>query len=194
MTIAPATQHRMILAAPRPAMDPSDAAAHWIERHGDVVRGLPHICGYVQDRPLASWSDRTGYIVCTESWWPSRETEAEAFGSDHYRDVVGVDEARFMDRETSWTSVVADVEILRDGPRGALRVLAFGAPTVTAGEVPGTGLAEILHLRRVPPDGTVPEVLSVWFDDPAEADALAEALGGLAFVTRPTVIIKPPGW
>jgi EthD domain len=192
--VTPETQHRIILAAPRPDLSARDAWTHWTQHHGDAVRGLPNVVGYIQDRVLELWWERTGLIVCTESWFTSRDGEAEAFASDHYRDVVGVDEARFMDRERAWTSVVRNTEVLRDGPRSRFRVLAFGTSATTPDDIPKSGRIELLHLRRSPP-GREPRVaLSAWTDDEEAATALAEHVDGLAFVATPKAIVAPPDW
>ena len=182
-------QHRMHLGPPRPKMPMDAAQRHWRERHGDVVRELPGLCGYVQNRPLKHWWARIPYIVCAESWFESRDAETAAFTGPYYRDVVAADEARFIVRESAWSSPVAEVEVVQDAPRETLRVLAFGG----SADVPaGPSRCEILHLRKQPPGVASPGVVSMWTDDADVAEALAGRLGGLAFVTAPVAVVPPP--
>jgi hypothetical protein len=191
-----ACQHRILLGARRPGVDPQACARHWHDAHPLVVRDIPHIAGYVQNRPLTGQAQNAGFSVCAESWFPSRELERAGYASAHYRDVVAPDEERFIDRAASWNSAVVGVEVLREGARRCLRVLAFGAE-------PGQLLAadcatrvEILHLHRAPPGQRRALALSAWLRDVDAARGLAARLSGLTLVTAPVAPLDPPepGW
>jgi uncharacterized protein (TIGR02118 family) len=186
-------QHRVHLGPPRPGAAIEDAQRHWHERHPRLVRELPGLCGYVQNRPLPTWWHRLPYIVCAETWFASRTAEAEALAGEHYRNVVVPDEARILLREHAWSSPVTRVEVVQDGPRTALRMLAFGGSRERLAAATPAGRIEVLHLRRPPTPDLAPEVLSVWSEDELVAGELAGAVGGVAFVSAPVALVAPPG-
>jgi uncharacterized protein (TIGR02118 family) len=185
-------QHRMHLGPPRPGAALEEAQRHWREHHPLVVKDLPGLRGYVQNRLLRTWWRRLPYFVCAESWFASREAEAEALSGRHYREVVAPDEARILERERAWSSPVSALELLRDGPRAPLRVLAFGGSAERLAGTETASRAEVLYVRKPPPGVAAPHVVSAWVDDAALADELASALGGLAFVCAPVAVVAPP--
>jgi hypothetical protein len=149
----------------------------------------------VQDRPLEAWWGRIPFVVCAESWFDSRDDEATAFGSAHYRSTVIPDEERIIARDRAWSTPVTGVDLLRDGERRALRVLSFGGRPEALAAATTVARAEVLHLHRPPPAVAEPVVLSAWTDDEAVAAGLADRLGGLAFVATPFAVLAPgPGW
>jgi hypothetical protein len=172
------------------------AHRHWREQHAQIVPDIAGINGYVQNRPLPEWWERVPVLVCAESWFPSPDAEKAAYASEYYGDVIVPDEERFIARDRAWHSLISGGDLLVDGPRASLRVLGFGSGPRAAGELGGWDRVEILHLRRDPPDGGEPLLLSAWTDDSERASALASGLEGVAFVTAPEVIVEPPddGW
>lgn len=190
-------QHRIYLGRPHTGADCADlerAGWHWRHRHSRVVRDMPLLNGYVQNRPLEEWWGRMPFLVCAETWFASREDEHASYASDYYRDVIAVDERNVIPPEGAWNSSVERIEELRPGERAAFRVLGFGQ------ELPGeVGDAftrvELLHVRRPTPDGA-PHVFSAWTDDRDAAVALARGLDGLAFACEAAAIVVPDvdGW
>jgi len=185
------TQHRIYLGGPHPTLAAADAHRHWHERHSRIAPGLPRLRGYVQNRPLQEWWGVFPYTTCAESWYGSREAEVESYSSAYYRDVVVVDEARFIDRDASWTSPVTRTELVRPGPRTSRRVLAFGALPEDAAACAAPGRLELLHLHRAPPGESSPVILSFWTDDAESARAAVAGVTGTACVVRPVAIVEP---
>jgi hypothetical protein len=95
-----------------PSLTQAQFMAHWIERHGPLVREVGPALGYrryVQDHPLASpaldayassrdWRTPPSGGV-TEVWWDSRESQLAAFASEEGRRasaLMAEDEPRFV--------------------------------------------------------------------------------------------------
>jgi hypothetical protein len=190
-------QHRFYLGPCRPGGDPTVAHRYWRECHRQTVGGTDYLLGYVQNRPLASWWDRIPYLVCAETWFATREDEAAFYAAEYFSTVIVPDEHRIIDRAASWNAAVVAAEILRDGARGPWRAMAFGGDREELDAAgPEFTHVEALQLRRPVRDGDEPVLLSAWTADRDAADALAVALGGVAFVANPVPVVGPPapGW
>lgn len=194
---ADALQHRIYLGPCRPGGDPREAHRYWRESHRQTVRGTDHLLGYVQNRPLAAWWDRVPFLVCAETWFATRADEAAFYEADYFFKVIVPDEERIIDRDASWNSAVAGVDVLTDGDRATWRVMSFGGPRERFDDaLAGFSRAEVLQLRRPVPGQGDPHVLSAWTDDAGAAADLAGRLGGLTFVANPVPVVAPPvrGW
>src|ERR1035437_3718160 len=146
-------QHRVYLGPCRAGGDPAVAHRYWRECHCQTVRGTDFLTGYVQNRPLAEWWDRVPFLVCAETWFSTRGHEAAFYDAEYFATVIVPDERRIIDRDTSWSSSVARVEVLRDGDRATWRVLSFGAARSGLDAVPAAfSRTELLNLRRPVPD------------------------------------------
>lgn len=190
------SQHRIYLGRGHAGADPAAAHEHWRARHSKVVRArMPHLGGYVQDRPLERYWTSLPFLVCAETWFADRDDEQAAYASDAFRDEVAVDELNVITPERAWNAAVREIETLREGPRSRYRVLGFGR-AIDADAHPAFGLVERLHLRRPTPDDGAPVIASAWTDDRDAALHLADELGGLTMVVEPVAIVVPDvaGW
>lgn len=191
MSVAP-LRHRIFLAPGRPGVAPADVHGHWCEHHAGLMRGLPHLLGYVQNRPLASWWAQLGYAACSELWFADRERERAAFDSPWYREQITRDELRTFARDDAWSAVVTAVEPLAEGPAAGFRALAFGgAVELLDGTLPGSRV-DLLRLARPAPGTVAPVVVSAWCAQEAQARFLAQRLGGIAFVAEAAPVVVPP--
>ena len=189
-------QHRIFLAPARPAVSWAEAQAHWRGHHAAIMVELPGLAGYVQNRPTEEWWTQLPYLACAETWFGSRDAEAEAWASDWYRERIAVDEERMFARDHAWSSPVTEVQTLHEGATGRYRTLAFGATPDRLQGVIFDGRAELLALLRPPPVPGEQNVISVWTDHGELARRLAVLLGGLAFVCEPASPLPPnvPPW
>lgn len=183
-------QHRFYVGPIQAGLSPKEAGEYWYHRHSQIVPGLPRLGGYVQNRPLPPWRERIPLLACAETWYHSREDEQFSYASDYYRDTIVPDEERFIDRSSSWTSAVASVEVLKDGPPGGLRVIGIGADPAVLGETLADERVEAIRLLR-PPTPAESTVVAVWTNERDRADQLANTLGGLAFVSESVAIVTP---
>jgi hypothetical protein len=170
-------QHRIIVVDALASLSPADAQRHWRERHPAVYLPVPHLLGYVQNRPLEEeWARLGTRSICSETWFADHAAERASFASAYYRETVMPDENAFLDRESAWMG-----RILEEPPwpaeRPRYRVLAFGA------ELPG---ADVLRIDREPAT-----VSSLWVDDRERALALARAVSAYAFAAEPAVFRLP---
>lgn len=187
-------QHRIYLGPPRPGLAMDDIQRHWIEKHSEIVKDMPRLGGYVQNRPVAGSLRESPFAVCAETWFASRGDERASFGSEYFRDVISPDERdHLIDQEASWNSAVERTELLVEGDRSAVRLLVFGADRWAGPSSPQAGRIEVLRLRRSAPFDAGPAVLSAWFDDEAEAERIRGRYDRLALVTRPAAVVAPPG-
>jgi hypothetical protein len=97
---------------PHPSLTLAQFQAHWIDRHGPLVREVGPALGYrryVQDHPLASpaldaYTHNRGWRTppaggVTEVWWDSRENQLAAFASEEGQrasTLMAEDEPRFV--------------------------------------------------------------------------------------------------
>ncbi|HEX5193223.1 MAG TPA: EthD domain-containing protein [Solirubrobacteraceae bacterium] len=189
-------QHRIFLAPAKPAVSWAEAQAHWRTHHARVMIELPGLLGYVQNCPAEEWWTQLPYLACAETWFGSRESEAEGYASSWYREQIAVDEERMFGRDDAWSSPVIDVQTVREGDTGRYRTLAFGAAPERLDGVIFDGRAEALRLLRHPPVFGERTVVSVWTEHAPLARRLAVLLGGLAFVSEPAAPLPPdePPW
>ena len=190
--MSPALQHRIFLAPAKPAISWAEAQAHWRTNHEAIMLPLPGLVGYVQNRPTEEWWIHLPYLACSETWFPSRESETAAYASAWYRERIAVDEARMFGRDDAWNSPVLGVETVQEGMTGRYRTLAFGAAARSLHGILFDGRAEVLSLLRAAPGGGEASIVSVWTDHLAVARHLALRLGGLAFVCEPAASMPPP--
>jgi hypothetical protein len=132
----PSRQHRFMVGPVRPGRTTADASEHWHSRHSKIVPGLPHLRGYVQNRPLSPWREQIPLLACAETWYETRDDEQESYASDYYRETIIPDEERFIDRSSSWTSVVEATEVREDERAGRLRVIAIGGDLAVLDRAP----------------------------------------------------------
>jgi hypothetical protein len=170
-------QHRIFLAPIGSGVSWAEAQAHWRSHHETIMLGLPHLLGYVQNRPTEDWWIHLPYLACSETWFADRERETAAYATDWYREQIAVDEGRMFGRDDAWSSPVLATETLHEGMTGRYRTLAFGADPAHLDAILFDGRAEVLRLHRAPPGG----------------GELALRLGGLAFVCEPAASM-PPAW
>jgi hypothetical protein len=189
---APELQHRIFLAPARPMVAVADAHAHWRTHHGRLMLELPHLAGYVQNRPLTEWWPHLGFLACAETWFADREAEKAAYASEWYRDEITPDELRMFARDAAWSSPVTGIEELHAGPPARLRVLAFGGAAANLDGIVVDDRVERLRLARAAPGTAGPVVVSAYTDDAAKARHIALRLGGLVFVAEATAIVAPP--
>lgn len=189
-------QHRVFLAPARPAVSWAEAQAHWRTHHAQIMIELPGLLGYIQNRPTEEWWSQLPYLACAETWFESREAEAEAYASSWYREQIAVDEERMFAREHAWSSPVTEVRTLHEGDTGRYRTLAFGAAPERLDGAMFDGRAELLRLLRKPPVAGERTVVSVWTEHAPLARRLAVLLGGVAFVAEPAAPLLPgePPW
>jgi hypothetical protein len=97
---------------PHPSLTLAQFQAHWLDRHGPLVREAGPALGYrryVQDHPLASsaldaYARSRGWRIppaggVTEVWWDSRENQLAAFASAEGQkasSLMAEDEPRFV--------------------------------------------------------------------------------------------------
>ncbi|MGV9868436.1 EthD domain-containing protein [Rhodococcus koreensis] len=188
-------QHRLILLVPNPDNFDSldDFHQHWNVRHADYVLPVPHVVGYVQNRPVDRAWHWERFHACAELFFDSADGERQAWDSEPWRTGLAPDESYLLDIERGWSSVVQSTVRVRMGFTEGLRVLAFGGDP---DKIPdGGGAVSILQLEDTPPiPGGRGRVLSVFTTDRAEADAVAAAVGGVALVADAARIIDPPDW
>jgi hypothetical protein len=184
-------QHRIFLAPALPGISWAQAQAHWRTNHETIMLELPHLLGYVQNRPTEEWWIHLPYLACSETWFADREREAAAYATDWYREQIAVDETRMFGRDDAWSSAVTSVQTLREGMTGRYRTLAFGADPARLDTLLLDGRAEVLHLHRAPPGGGEKTVVAYWTDHAPLARHVAQHLGGLAFVCEPAASMPP---
>jgi hypothetical protein len=166
--------HRIFVVPGAPRVGSEVIRRQWTGGHPELFTRTPGLAGYVQNRPLPEEWHRLGVFVCAETWFADRQAERAAYASDHYREVVAADEARFLDRDAVWSARVAGPVSLER--RSRYRVLVFGdGPLTLSRPAPGGGHG--LDVR--------------WFDDRAAALDHAAAAPGLAIATEPAVFPIP---
>ena len=180
MTHDVSVRHRIFLVPLLDAVSAEAARDHWWHRHGTLFCQVPGLAGYRQNRPTdASWTRHR--LVCSETWFPSREAERGAFLGDYYTDVVIPDESSFVARDRGWVALLRSEDPADAvGSRAAYRTLLFG----WAGDAVPDG-ASVLTVDRAGPSGGPAALLSYWTDDPAEADRVAALPCDVALVCRP---------
>ena len=185
--------HKKIFLVPfLPEVPVVEGRRMWQEEHGPIWLRTPHLRGYVQNRLIPEWWDRAPALACAEDYFDSREAEQQMLETDYYRDQVRPDEERMFRRSGAWVSTVTEEELLRDGTRSALRVLAFGAPRPAEEDLADAGRVELMHVRKAPPLCVHAHVVSAWADDLDHAERLSRSLGGFALVVAPEPLMAPP--
>ena len=126
MTPDASARHRIFLVPLLDAVSAEAARDHWWHRHGTLFCQVPGLAGYRQNRPTdASWTRHR--LVCSETWFPSREAERGAFLGDYYTDVVIPDESSFVARDRGWVALLRSEDPADAvGSRAAYRTLLFG--------------------------------------------------------------------
>lgn len=185
-------QHRIFLAPLRPGLPHAEAHGHWCSNHGRLMLDLPHLRGYVQNQPLPRWWPHLGYLACSETWFSDRQSEAEAYASDWYKQAVTPDEQLMFAREQAWSSAIASTSLVSEGSREGFRVIAFGGDEANLSQTLIEGRLEVMRLARPAPGFERSDLVSVYCEDEAKADRIAARLGGLTFVARPVVFVQPP--
>ncbi len=187
-----ASQHRIYLGRPHSGADPVPAHRHWRHRHSRVVReSMPHLAGYVQNRPMERYWGRLPYLACAETWFAGRDDERAAYASAAFRDVVAVDERHVITPDDAWNSSVERVEVVRPGQRGGFRVLGFGHAAPADADA-AFARVETLRLRAATPGDGAALIASLWTADREAAIAAVGRFGGLAFVAEPAAVVAPP--
>ncbi|MER6982385.1 EthD domain-containing protein [Streptomyces carpinensis] len=171
-------QHRIFLVPQRADLPWDIAQRHWQHQHGKVFAATPGLRTYVQNRPLTEPGHGRG-VVCSETWYETRQAEQAAYASRYYRDVVTPDEAQFLDREGVWSARVTSGAVASE-PTGDYRVLWFGR------RPPESAQWSVLQLSRpVPGPGGGAFLYSTWTDDRGVAIDIAAGSGGLALACQP---------
>ncbi|MDQ2622769.1 MAG: EthD domain-containing protein [Actinomycetota bacterium] len=191
----PSVQHRIYLGPPREGLAMDDIQRHWIENHSEIVKKMPLLGGYVQNRPVEATLRDSKFAVCVETWFASRADEQTSYSSEYYLNVISPDERdNIIEQASSWNSAVADTGMIADGDRSGFRLLVFGADTWPDATSPSAGRTEVLHLRGSAPFDAPPVIFSVWFEDEDEALKAGAGFTRFSMVTRPTAVVPPAHW
>lgn len=143
-----------------------DFAGRWAGRHAAVVRELPGLRRYVQHHALPG-RPHPAFDCFAELHFEDLEAMKAAFRSEHYRDVVAVDEADLVDRDRMIgfrSEMVRD--FAGDPPAAVVRV--------HRGELPPKAPPRCRRLVALPGDRTgITGIDVIAFDSPEAALAAA---------------------